>query len=151
MDDVEKMEELYEKLNGEFSSTSSKYPIVMAERCQKNIHTILVYLSNLLAIPFFKESKNYTRPYDIVRNFYSLNDFLKFHGFKRDVRMREHIFFTKANIHIKVDIYEIRLDIFRDEDCDDGDDISENFNKIYDLIDYLKDYFNLHNKVAIRE
>jgi hypothetical protein len=154
MENDKRILELYEELKREFQLIEiRKYPIVILKYYFKDITAVMVQLSKHIEIPFFKIFRDYTLPYDIVRNFYLLNDFLTFYGFEQEIQGREHIFFTLKNmfahkISIKVDIYEIGLSIYGEEYCDD---IHKCFDKIYDLIDYLKDYFDLQNKVAIRE
>ena len=144
-----KISELYKKLKSEFPPiVPTKFPIIMPEYCGGVMNIITFHLSQDVVIRFHNTLK-YERPYDIVKNFHLLNDFLTLHGFKREINDYNHIFFDKEkeNIYIEIDIYEILLII----NSGDNDFISKNFDKIYDLIDYLKVYFDLQNKVAIRE
>ena len=143
MEDVTKMLKLYKKLQSEFPTLSHKYPAL--DYFQEDI---TVHLTDHTIVTFSKKCTDYTRHYDIVRNFYLLKDFLTFHGFEQNIVRSDRICFSEGNMYIIISIYEIMLNIYMYEVCDD---IRKNFDKIYDLIDYLKDYFNIQNKVVINE
>ena len=150
-----KISELYKKLKFIFPSISPvKYPIMIPEYYEGAIYCIHFYLSYNVIIRFYRSMKC-AIPYDIVKNFHLLNDFLIFHGFTQKIDEYDNIFFIKNNLVVVINSYEINLEIDKVKEHDDiyggFNKIYENFNKIYDLIDYLKDYFNLQNKLAIRE
>jgi len=133
--------DLYKKLKSEFQNVID------------TVNFVDVF-SNDIWIKFVKSSDDHSRSYDMVKNFSALEEFLAFHNFVCYKDMIHFARFYTKDIEIliygdccKYGIY-IALSIITNDKCNE---IIKYFNKIYDLIDYLKDYFNLHNKVAIRE
>lgn len=94
---------------------------------------------------FHRSSEDYSFQYDILENYKILEEFLVFNNHKITSH-RGFCSFRGKYTEITIFKDSIELSILKD----DGVDYSY-FTKIYDLIDYLKDYFNLQNKVAIEE
>ena len=83
----------------------------------------------------------------MLRNYNVLEEFLVFHDFKY-INVRDCAHFYMEDINIRVNSGYTELSIIP---YDESHKIDKYFDKIYDLIDYLKDYFNIQNKVANKE
>jgi len=95
---------------------------------------------------FHVSSEDYSFQYDILENYKILEEFLIFNN-HRVGSYRGFCCFRGKYTEIIIRKDDIELSILKDN----GEYDYKYFTKIYDLIDYLKDYFNLQNKVAIRE
>jgi len=134
MEDGVKMIELYYELKSKFNQV---------DYCCNTF--VSVYIYDTLWVEFRKSSKDYSFQYDIIENYKVLEEFLMSNG--HEIFNYGFCTFHGENTEITLRRGDIALCIFKDLD----NIIDIYFTKIYDLIDYLKDYFNLQNKVAIRE
>jgi len=140
LETTKKHSDLYKKLKSEFQNVIDTVDFVDV-------------FSNNIWIRYVKSSDDHSRLYDMVKNFSALEEFLAFYNFVCYKDILHFTRFYRKDIEIQIhgdcdnDIY-IELSII----LGDGDNkIIKYFNKIYDLIDYLKDYFNIQNKVSIKE
>ena len=133
--DDDEMLELYEKLKREFQYVSYLGSF------------ITVSINKTLWVSFYKSSKNHDHSYDMLRNYNVLEEFLVFHGFKY-INIRDYAHFYMEDINISVNSSYTELSIIP---YGESHKIDKYFDKIYNLIDYLKDYFKIQNKVAFEE
>ena len=133
-DDDKRFLELYGKLSSEFCQVS---------RCGSYIG-VCAYVH--LWVEFHKSSKDYSFQYDKLENYSILEEFLLFNDFRMYIFGGHHVYYKKG-IKISIRADDIELSILNS----DGNVTYKYFSKIYGLIDYLKDYLGLQNKLAIRE
>ena len=135
-----KMLELWDELKSKFHQSKSHQVFYCDD--------ILVYVTiyDKVRMEFHRSSEDYSFQYDILENYKILEEFLVFNNHKITSYRGLCCFLGK---YTKIVIYwsDIRLSILKD----DGEFDHIDFTKIYDLIDYLKDYFKIQNKVAFEE
>jgi len=133
-DDDERFLKLYGELSSKFNQVS-RYGSCIG---------VCAYVH--LWVEFHKSSKDYSFQYDKLENYSILEEFLLFNDFSMYIFGGHHVYYRK-DIKISIRVDDIELSILKD----DGKVNYKCFIKIYDLIDYLKDYLDLQNKLAIRE
>ena len=133
-----KMLELYDELKSKFQSKSHQ-----VFYCGDLVY---VTIYDKVRMEFHRSLEDYSFQYDILENYKILEEFLIFNNHEI-ISYRGYCGFRGKYTEIIIRKDDIELLILKD----DGEYDYSYFTKIYDLIDYLKDYFNLQNKVAIRE